>query len=182
MAETFKFVIPDPGSLVDENEVASVRLYESSDGLSNWALVDSELVINLTDNLDGTFTWASALSDAAYFHKLVAVDANGQEAIQMSILPPRANPTLCTIQCSTVDILGVATEGIDFEVQLYGTRVQLGGSLVSLDAHKFDTDMNGLFSIQVLKGAKINVTSELLGKRTVTIDTTDRDFIDLAVE
>ena len=180
MPETFLFNVPAPVDPALEDPVSTVRLYESADGLTNWALVDTIAVLALADHVSGKKQWTSALSDETFFHMIVPVSAAGAEGTGKFILPPRPSSDLCTIFVNTRDILGVAAESVDFAFQLNGTRVNLGGSLTSLGVHEFDTDVNGQLSVPVLKGAKVNITSSVLGKRTITVDTTGLDVVDLA--
>jgi hypothetical protein len=180
MAEIFLFTVAAPVDPELEDPAFSVNLYESADGSTDWTLTDTELVSELIDHVSGKKQWNSALSDAAKFHMIVPVSEAGREGVVTMILPPRPTAEYCTIFVNTRDILGVASEGIDFTFQLYGTKVAIGGSLTSLGTHSFETDANGLLSVDVLRGAKVNITSDLLGKRTVTVTTTDLASIDLA--
>ena len=179
MAETFLFNVPAPSG--EEAAAESVNLYESIDGLSNWALVDTVLVSSLaTDPDTGKRIWTSALSDSLKYHMLVSVSAGAMEGTMTAILPPRGGEAMCTVFLNTKDILGKATQGVSVKAQLSGTKVAIGGSLTSQSAHEFTTNLVGYVSFLALRGIKISITCELLGKRSVEIDTTGQVTLNLA--
>ena len=179
MPETFLFNAPaaDPGT---EEAAFSVKLYESADGLTNWALVDTVLLSTLTTAPNGKLQWTSALSDETMFHMLVSVSEGGQEGTAPTILPPRGAGDTTVVFLNTKDILGKAAFGVKVTAQLSGSSVSIGGSLTSLEEHEFTTNVEGYLSFTVLRGIKLLITSELIGKRAKTVDTTDMVSINLA--
>lgn len=178
MAEIFLFNIPAPSA--SEEAAFSINLYESVDGLSSWSLADTILVSALLTDPSGKSRWESALSDAAKYHMLVAVSEGGQESVVKTILPPRGPGANCTIFLNVKDILSDAAHGITVKAKLSGSRVAIGGSLTSLEEHEFTTDTGGYVAFSVLQGIKVLITCELLGKRAVEVDTTDKVTINLA--
>jgi len=179
MAETFLFNVPAPSS--EETAAESVNLYESVDGLGNWVLVDTVLVSELGIDPDtGKSIWTSALSDNLKYHMLVSVSAGALEGTMTAILPPRGGEAMGTVFLNTRDILGKATQGVSVKAQLSGTKVAIGGSLTSQSVHEFTTNMVGYVSFSALQGIKISISCELLGKRSVEIDTTGKATINLA--
>jgi hypothetical protein len=180
MPEIFLFDIPTPVDPNLETDVESIRLYESTDGLSNWALVDSIAVSALLDDVSGKKRWESALSDASKFHMLTSVSVAGIEGTGRAILPPRGAGDLCTVFANTKELTGVAAEGVSFIVNVQGSNVVLGGSITSLAPHTFVTDAAGLVSFEVVKGLVIEISCETFWKRSITLDTTGLDTVNIA--
>lgn len=111
MAETFKFEADPP--VGTEMAATHVRLYESANGTTLWAVVDSVAIVTLPLDGDGVYTWVSSLADSAKYHQLVAAypigDGEWLERAGAEVLPPRsATPDAFTLYCWTVDLgLGV---------------------------------------------------------------------------
>jgi hypothetical protein len=179
MAETFLFNVPAADPLTEEAAVF-VNLYESIDGLTDWTFVEIVLISTLTNAPNGKIQWTSALSDNTKFHMLVSVSEGGQESISKTILPPRGVGDTTVVFLNTKDILGEAAFGIAVLVQLSGSSVNIGGSLTSLEEHEFITNVEGYVSFTVLRGIKLLITCDLIGKRARMIDTTDKVSINLA--
>ena len=179
MPETFLFNTPaaDPET---EEAAFSVKLYESADGLTNWAPVDTVLLSTLTTAPNGKLQWTSALSDEALFHMLVSVSEGGQEGTAPTILPPRGAGDTTVVFLNTKDILGKAAFGTVVTAQLSGSSVNIGGSLTSLEEHEFTTNVEGYLSFTVLRGIQLLITCELIGKRAKTVDTTGKVSVNLA--
>lgn len=176
MPETLKFKL----AAVAANEVpqAKIRVYDSADGLTGFALADEKIIAELTPDIDGWYIWASA-ADATKFHQLRTVSEDDVEKTCM-ILPPRpADPALCTIMVNTFEILGVAKAGESVTVTPVGEHIVIDGRVIAKEPKTFYSDANGNIAFNVLQGLSLRLTSSFLGDDH-DLDTTGTASIDLA--
>lgn len=172
MAETFLFEVDTP--LESEDAVTTVRCYESADGATGWAVVDSVALATLTPDGDGVYTWPSALADSAQHHQLVPVSVVGIERPGAEVLPPRGgDPSVFTLYCYTKDLgLGILA-GVRMQaVPADGATYKATGSNMLIEPASKVSDSNGYVAL-VLPAGVGNVDVSL-DRHRVTVDTTGR--------
>jgi len=180
MPETFKFGVeaPVPG----EAAVSSVRCYESANGEVDWIVVDSVALGVLTPDASGIYTWPSALADRAKYHMLVPVSATSIERAGGVILPPRpADLNKTTAYLTVVTQGGVPAAGIELTATLTKVPTIVNGVAVAPAPVKVKTGANGLATLQLVKGAKYNITTTPLGPK-VEVDTAAKDTLNIALQ
>jgi len=168
MAETFEFEVDTP--LETEDAVTTVRCYESDDGATDWTLVDSILLADLTPDGAGVYTWPSALADSSKYHQLIPVSLALVERSVNEILPPRgADPTTFTLYCYTKDLgLGVVS-GVRLQAGRVSAALQAGSNTIVAPVEDI-TDENGYAQLSL--PADIGTIPVTIGSVTKQISTT----------
>jgi len=180
MPETFKFGVETP--LAGESAVVSVRCYESSDGESGWVVIDSVALGVLAPDTSGIYTWPSALANKAKYHMLVPVSATSIERAGGVILPPRPTDlNKTTAYLTVVTQGGVPAIGVELTATLAKVPTIINGVAVAPIPIKVKTGSNGLATLQLVKGARYNITTTPLGPK-VEADTTGRDTLNIALQ
>lgn len=168
MAETFMFGVATPG--LNEDAVDSVRCYESADGMTGWALVDTVNLGTLVP-VDDVYTWASALADSTKYHQLVPVSAAGIERAMSPILPPRpTDPTSFIIYFYAKDLGLAITSSI--RLQASTDEYASTGNTVFLKSTSVNTDADGYAALTI--PADIGEVIVTIGKEKAVLDTTGR--------
>lgn len=168
MPENFHFEIDTPA--LEEVAVATVRCYESSDGLTAWALVDSVALATLTPDINGVYTWTAANADASKFHELAPVSAGGVERPASSILAPAPlDPSVVTVFIWAKDIGLTAVAGVRFSAGQVAPAFDADGTTVVRPTETV-TDANGYASLDI--PADIGLVKVTVGSTVANIDTT----------
>ena len=156
---SFTFAIGTPGA--GEVPVASIRLYESANGLDGWGLVDTVAVDALVD--DGEFKrWDSAAANPSNYARLAPVSAGGLERPGGVILPPAASaPDTFTVFCWTTDLGLAAVGGISMKASPSGKTYAKTGAGLAVKATTRVSDDSGYVAIELPADA---------GVITITID------------
>jgi len=166
---TFSISSPGPG----EVPISTVRLYESPNGMTGWALVDSIDVGSLTDLDSGLKRWDSDLANPSNYVRLAPVSSADVERPGGVILPPASEvPDTFTVFCWTKDIgMGIAS-GIRMSAAPAGKTYAKVGSGLAMKSVQKVSDENGYVGIDLPADAgQISVT---IDRATVTIDSTGK--------
>lgn len=83
---SFYFTLGTPNE--NETPIASIRLYESPNGTTNWTLINEIDVIDLETELDGRKRWDNELADPTQYAQLRPVNELGVERPTTDVIHP----------------------------------------------------------------------------------------------
>jgi hypothetical protein len=171
---SFLFNLGTPGA--GETAIATVRLYESANGLTGWALVNSVAVGDLVDDPGGKKLWENALADPAKYATLVPVSAAPAsiERPGSVILPPAPlDPDTFTLYAWTVDLgLGIVKGVKMTATPAAGVRYAVAAAKIAVKATSSMSDAFGYVALTLPADAG-NVDVAIDG-HSVTINTAGR--------
>lgn len=166
----FLFNLGSPSA--GEVEIAAIALYESSDGLAGWQMIDSIDVADLEDDPSGKQRWDCYPADPDRYAKLVSVSASGVERHDGIVLPPLpADPLTATIYCYTIDASMGIKAGVQFSARPKTGRATVGQRLI-IDKGSVTTDGAGYAALTI--PADAGVLRLVLGSISVEVDTAGR--------